>query len=922
MNKKKRLKQRYIVLLVIIGILICFSSLVLFRQKYPVQLSEGNLVTIEDESISLTVDTNKMGAIVSIKDKKSGREFIKQDKTTWFKLYQIHFKDEIHTTKKNLVDNLDSSCFEYQKEDNNEYAQITMTTCHNEISMDVTSIIKLNKTDNSLNFNINIKNSGDKIIQSVSYPLIPLNPVLGESSEDDYFVYPSTTGELYKNIGSWPTVEYTRTHPSAWGYMQFMAFYDKSELPGLYIQSEDINGNYKRINFIRYNQSNNDILVVKYNNFISENYGNDFALDYNIKLKTFYGDWYDSADIYKKWALKQWWAEKTIWERDDIPKFLFESTLLQNGKLAESDKDYSNLLPVNEQMINNRYLSSPYQIDYKNIIYTNGGTFGREIDVGEWSAMNYFYPYKGTKNPFNPVDGDKLYEAVNSLNEINISMYAWISANRWDLWEFDENGNLLFNDSTDFYNSGANNSVIVKENGLEDYRVNSFSPSGHERYSAMIDIGSNGEHNAINLVIRDNIIRGMRRGISLMNLDQINGGWIWGDADYNLKYINSRGIGYGRWMHNRFVSLLQDINQVIDEEGKQGKFGIGLEGTSEYYIPYLQIVHTRQAADYNTYTKIEDSSVSNIPLFSYIYSKNYIGADAYASFLEENQDYTSKNLWGISSSVLQGGIPIVATWENPPRTLKDTENLGLVFFRKLVANINQSYRGAEMLNPPEINGIPEEISEDYENNAGTNISFFFEPVLTRVFLKHDGVLSYIFVNIDNRTESLSLSFKLDKYKLENKYFDVYKKYCGSSECVTEKIFEDVALEKLSDIEFNIGFTDLVIFDVVPKEIPASTFSPVLAYYPVTALGPNTKKLALWSSDGKYVIWDGVAQTFSSVKTNEQIGLPADFNPVLAYYPVTALGPNTKKLTLWSSDGKYVIWDGVAQTFSETNIIQV
>ncbi len=49
-------------------------------------------------------------------------------------------------------------------------------------------------------------------------------------------------------------------------------------------------------------------------------------LEYDVVLRSFKGsDWYDAAEIYRDWSLKQHWAEKPLHQRTDVPKWLLDS---------------------------------------------------------------------------------------------------------------------------------------------------------------------------------------------------------------------------------------------------------------------------------------------------------------------------------------------------------------------------------------------------------------------------------------------------------------------------------------------------------------------------------------------------------------------------------------------------------------------
>ena len=46
-------------------------------------------------------------------------------------------------------------------------------------------------------------------------------------------------------------------------------------------------------------------------------------LEYDVVLGSFQGDWYDAADLYRDWSLRQQWAAP--WQCRDVPRWLLDS---------------------------------------------------------------------------------------------------------------------------------------------------------------------------------------------------------------------------------------------------------------------------------------------------------------------------------------------------------------------------------------------------------------------------------------------------------------------------------------------------------------------------------------------------------------------------------------------------------------------
>ena len=76
---------------------------------------------------------------------------------------------------------------------------------------------------------------------------------------------------------------------------QFMAYYDG--VHGLYLATHDNEGYMKGINLFKYNGG----IKLWYRFYTDCDFGDDYKMSYFFVMKTFSGDWYKAADIYKNW---------------------------------------------------------------------------------------------------------------------------------------------------------------------------------------------------------------------------------------------------------------------------------------------------------------------------------------------------------------------------------------------------------------------------------------------------------------------------------------------------------------------------------------------------------------------------------------------------------------------------------------------
>ena len=102
--------------------------------------------------------------------------------------------------------------------------------------------------------------------------------------------------------------------------MSFTARYDN--LGGLYYGTEDATGGVKQ--WLATTVANEVVAMDLWHHLpLAAN----ASLTYNVSLTTFgSGGWRAAADIYRRWALQQWWTKTPLAARKDIPAFLLNGT--------------------------------------------------------------------------------------------------------------------------------------------------------------------------------------------------------------------------------------------------------------------------------------------------------------------------------------------------------------------------------------------------------------------------------------------------------------------------------------------------------------------------------------------------------------------------------------------------------------------
>ncbi|MEP7358139.1 MAG: DUF6259 domain-containing protein, partial [Anaerolineales bacterium] len=100
---------------------------------------------------------------------------------------------------------------------------------------------------------------------------------------------------------------------------QLLAYYN--DRAGIYLACQDPDGWVKQIKPVHHEPG----LRLGLNHVGDWPRPGTRALEYEVVLGTFSGDWYTAAELYRGWSLRQPWARTPLSERRDVPRWLLDS---------------------------------------------------------------------------------------------------------------------------------------------------------------------------------------------------------------------------------------------------------------------------------------------------------------------------------------------------------------------------------------------------------------------------------------------------------------------------------------------------------------------------------------------------------------------------------------------------------------------
>jgi hypothetical protein len=313
------------------------------------------------------------------------------------------------------------------------------------------------------------------------------------------------------------------------------------------------------------------------------------------------GGWRAAADMYKSWAVTQYWAATRLTERDDVPPILLSGAPglilgIQNG----SGYCGAAALGPNLEKL------PDYVAAYKSRLQTPRALFvpyGWE-NRGTWAGIQYF--------PAVPSNA-AWAQANNALAAAGDGSMFLVSGSWWVVKREESGGGPAFDDSAVLHDPTMT-AMLVKtqrpQNGTtlwEDDQYNmTIAKQPWRGLSVMLCHG----HPDTNATMVDTFRQIRSLGVTVASFDQdISGDQFEPCYDPN----HSHTPGFGTYMLEGFREYTRSINAETRAAGE--RMGLSSEQTAELAIPQMSTFWSRQFAqiDYPT------AGFEGVGLFSYLY---------------------------------------------------------------------------------------------------------------------------------------------------------------------------------------------------------------------------------------------------------------------------------------------------------------
>ncbi|MBS3788976.1 hypothetical protein KGY79_12380 [Candidatus Bipolaricaulota bacterium] len=580
-------------------------------------------------------------------------------------------------------------------------------------------------SDNSFSeWSIKGENYGNAVVTKLTFPEVPGITKLGSSSKNDYYFHPGMDGRLYNNMwnNKMSDGSVRGTYPSANASMQFVSLYDKQR-GGFYLSVRDDKGHHKTFEFshwdkfIAWNLLNHPISLE----------GAKFEVPYDIRFGVYEGGWQEAADIYKKWALNQWWAEKKVTKKS--PEWL-RNTSASNQFMCHTD----------EQNIHHSY------DEFADVTINHSEHLGKPM-LGELWGWEKHGTFEGYGDYFPPYNGWQVFEeGVNKVKSAGSQVRVFIRASGMSM-EVPPWANPESQDA-----SG------------KDIRGN---PITHGN-TARMDISTEYWQDKL----KDYSVKLAKHGVNQIQLD----GFPLKRPLYCYDRDHNHPLGRkGNWYTQNWITTLKSIRSSVKKLSKQ--VTLASEGIAEPFIPYVDAYHLRESwADVGPEggKEIRKGYARVVPAFPYVYHQNIIPLGQFNKLLSRRFN-TRYHLLGLSRILKWGKLPSYNFRDPLPSPDLNEEAFELL---KNITHIRQNEGknylvSGKMIKAPTIESPTTKIPLKFPNqNIDTTLEV--PAIQYSAWKSSDGSIGLVLTNIAESSVGVNIpllpdSFDaLEELKLENK----------------------------------------------------------------------------------------------------------------------------------------------------------
>ena len=575
---------------------------------------------------------------------------------------------------------------------------------------------RLDDADPFVRWSIAVENPSRLRLVSVRFPYVVAVPAI-DSPSDDFLIGPALPGVMIEN----PDKNWPAQYSISWKFpgdqsAQFCAYQDRTS--GVYLASMDTFGYGRSLNISKRNDSY--VLYQEYH--LSDEPSAQWKSPYETALGVTSGPWQQTADLYKRWAVRQPWCARTLAQRNDIPAFWKQGACIHTCEVRTYDE---------QRLCNGSYY--PKVLEHMRSLRERiGGPVVPMLPGWEncrrWTAGAYFPIF----------DEDQAKGVLGKLRQDGLRPFVYLSGL---YYTFQNEGR----DSSDVsgWKSYADAFVIDSVAGKpKTYVLDESTPDKKNvwrRHSYGLCPAAPGTRPFFCSVI-DQL---HALGVDIVQMDQTTSGA--GDACYSTSHGHAPGRGV--YQSQAFRELLAEMRR--HGQSLSPEFMLTHEEPHEELIPTVDAFHTREYRERWWYHGAPGAR--SIPLFTYLYHEYAIayGGEGPGASAARNP----ATVRDMAVNLVTGKTPAVSVWSNQKAMAEAHEDQIRMLRNHMSLLKTEAQRFlilGRMLHPLEF-AAP---AVTFQIGKGP---FEERAVLASSWQSPEGLVGHCFVNITDQKQSLDLS---------------------------------------------------------------------------------------------------------------------------------------------------------------------
>jgi len=281
----------------------------LTRQIVPLPKTKDGF-TVTNPNVVLSLSEGKDGLYISgIHRRRQPSENLLPSESELKFLWKLHLRNSIGRSKSITSEGIHPTS---QIETSPDGSKILHLGWEKVRSLDIVvkATIRVKPDEPLIAMRISVDNLSIYSLAQIDFPVILGIGPLSDNPEEDKLIWPRMTGQLVPNpYENHIAYDAGYHYPSMTQAIQVTGVYGNRG--GLYLAAHDPDCWAKRLKV--YGSIDGTSL-----NFYLEDYpenigsgGNDYDMHYDAVIGTFNGDWWEAAQLYRDWALKQRWCRPT-----------------------------------------------------------------------------------------------------------------------------------------------------------------------------------------------------------------------------------------------------------------------------------------------------------------------------------------------------------------------------------------------------------------------------------------------------------------------------------------------------------------------------------------------------------------------------------------------------------------------------------